>query len=152
MATTLSVKEQRTVFRALRILETRFKQSDVQLSAPASCREYLRLRFAGNVREELHVLWLDTQNFLIEAETLFVGTLAQTAVYPREIIRSAIGHNAAAIILAHNHPSGNATPSTADITLTSEVKRALAVIDVSVLDHLVVTERTTTSLAELGYV
>ena len=152
MATELSVREQRTIFRALRILETRFKQPDVQILSATHGRDYLRLRFAGNVREELHILWLDAHNCLIEAETLFVGSLTQTSVYPREIVRAAIRHNAAAAILAHNHPSGNPSPSGADIELTSEVKKSLALIGVRVLDHIVVTERKVASLAEQGYV
>lgn len=148
----LTVREQRAVFRALRILETHFKAPEVKICSPAESRDYLRLRFAGNVREELHILWLNSQNRLIEAETMFVGTLTETAVYPREIVRAALKHNAAAIILAHNHPSGEATPSAADVALTGAVKKALALVDVRLLDHFIVTECETTSLAEAGHV
>ena len=84
------------------------------------------------------VLWLDTQNQLIASEELFRGTLSQTSVYPREIVKQALQHNAAAVIFAHNHPSGVAEPSRADELLTSTLKQALAMVDVRVLDHFIV--------------
>ena len=146
MAITLSVREQRTIHRALRILETSFKHPETTLGTPSETRDYLRLRFAGNVREEFHAIWLDAQLGVIAAETLFVGTLTETTVYPREVVRAAIRHNAGALILAHNHPSGKAAASVADITLTKQLQKALALIDVELLDHVIVTEKETRSL------
>ncbi len=96
------------------------------------------------------VLFLDSQNRLIAAEEMFRGTLAQTSVYPREVVKAALGHNAAAVIFAHNHPSGVAEPSRADEMLTTALKQALALIDCRTLDHVVVASDRTTSFAERG--
>jgi DNA repair protein RadC len=96
-------------------------------------------------------LWLDAQNRLLKAEELFSGTLTQTSVYPREVVKSALAHNAAAVILAHNHPSGIAEPSRADELLTKALKDALAMVDVKVLDHFIVAGNTPPlSFAERG--
>jgi DNA repair protein RadC len=96
------------------------------------------------------VLFLDSQHRLIAADELFRGTLAQTSVYPREVVKAALAHNAAAVILAHNHPSGVAEPSRADEYLTATLKSALALVDVRVLDHLIVGHGQVVSLAERG--
>ena len=94
----------------------------------------------GNLQHEVFVaLWLVAQNRLIASEELFRGTLTQTSVYPREVVKRALAHNAGAVILAHNHPSGLAEPSRADEVLTSSLKQALALIDVKILDHFIVT-------------
>ena len=96
-------------------------------------------------------LWLDAQNHLLKAEELFTGSLTQTSVYPREVVKSALSHNAAAVILAHNHPSGLAEPSRADEMLTHSLKEALALVDVKVLDHFIVAGTATPlSFAERG--
>ena len=108
------------------------------LTSPTAVRDWLRLRLAGQQQEVFLALWLDAQNRLIRADALFTGTLTQTSVYPREVVKAALAANAAAVILAHNHPSGNATPSDADRTLTQALKNALALIDVNVLDHFIV--------------
>ena len=108
------------------------------LSTPGAVRDYLRLHLAGLPHEVFFVLWLDSQNRLIVAEELFRGTLTQTSVYPREIVKKALAHNAAAVVLAHNHPSGVAEPSSADVFLTRELRQALALVDVKVLDHFIV--------------
>jgi DNA repair protein RadC len=107
-------------------------------ASPGAVRDYLRLHLAGLPHEVFFALWLDAQNRLIVAEELFCGTLTQTSVYPREVVKKALGHNAAAVVLAHNHPSGLAEPSRADELLTRELKQALALIDVRVLDHFIV--------------
>ncbi len=107
-------------------------------SSPGAVRDYLRLHLAGLPYEVFFAIWLDAQNRLIVAEELFRGTLTQTSVYPREVVKAALKHNAAAVLLAHNHPSGLAEPSRADELLTSELKRALALVDVRVLDHFIV--------------
>jgi len=108
------------------------------LSAPAAVRDWLRLHLAHLPHEAFVALWLDAQNRLIAHDELFRGTLTQTSVYPREVVKHALRHNAAAVILAHNHPSGLAEPSRADEALTSALKQALALIDIKVLDHFIV--------------
>lgn len=108
------------------------------LSAPAAVRDWLRLRLAGLPHEVFGALWLDAQNRLIAYDELFHGTLTQTSVYPREVVKRALLHNAAAVILAHNHPSGLAEPSRADEWLTHALKEALALVDVKLLDHFIV--------------
>ncbi|HEX6733536.1 MAG TPA: DNA repair protein RadC [Azonexus sp.] len=121
------------------------------LSSPGTVRDWLCLRLAARPQEVFMALWLDAQNRLLKAEELFVGTLTQTAVYPREVVKSALAHNAAAVILAHNHPSGIAEPSRADELLTKSLKEALAMVDVRLLDHFIVAgPATPLSFAERG--
>jgi len=108
------------------------------LATPAAVRDWLRLHLAALPREVFVALWLDAQNRLIAEEVLFTGTLTQTSVYPREVVKRALAHNAAAAILAHNHPSGAAEPSAADELLTRALKEALALVDVRLLDHFIV--------------
>lgn len=108
------------------------------LSSPREVRDYLRLKLATLPYEVFMVLLLDAQHRLIRSEEVFRGTLTQTSVYPREIVKLALGHNAAALILAHNHPSGVAEPSRADEQLTQSLRQALALVDVKVLDHFIV--------------
>lgn len=123
---------------------------DCSLTTPGSVRDYLRLFFNGQEYESFVVLFLDAQTRLIVAKELFRGTLTQTSVYPREIVKEALQENAAAVILAHNHPSGVATPSSADKTLTSALKQALSLVDVKVLDHFIVAGASSLSFAERG--
>jgi DNA repair protein RadC len=147
----LSPQETRALHRATRILEKRFSTTpDFVLRSRAAVSQYLRFKFAGMEREEFHALWLDAQNRLIVMECLFVGTLTHAAVYPREIVKQALKHNACAVVFAHNHPSGNATPSPSDCFLTEGLKNMLGSIDVRVLDHIVVTEKETVSIEELS--
>ena len=120
-----------------RALVEGMKQNDA-MSTPGAVRDYLRLHLAGLGHEVFFALWLDAQNRLIAAEELFRGTLTQTSVYPREVVKKALQHNAAAVVLAHNHPSGVSEPSSADELLTRELKQALALVDVRVLDHFIV--------------
>lgn len=108
------------------------------LSAPGAVRDWLRLALAPLPHEVFVALWLDAQNRLIADEELFRGTLTQTSVYPREVVKRALAHNAAAVILAHNHPSGVAEPSAADQLLTRSLREALALVDVRLLDHFIV--------------
>ena len=108
------------------------------LDTPETVRDYLRLHLSGLRHEVFFALWLDAQNRLIAAEELFRGSLTQASVYPREVVKKALAHNAAAVVLAHNHPSGVAEPSAADGHLTRELKQALALIEVRVLDHFIV--------------
>jgi DNA repair protein RadC len=108
------------------------------LGSPQAVRDWLRLKLATLPYEVFGVLWLDNQNHLIEYDELFRGTLSQTSVYPREIVKQALLRNAAAAILVHNHPSGVAEPSRADELLTRALKEALAIVDVKVADHFIV--------------
>ncbi len=107
-------------------------------SSPGKVGDWLRLKLATRPNEVFMALWLDAQNRLLKADELFTGTLTQTSVYPREVVKTALSHNAAAVILAHNHPSGVAEPSRADEMLTRVLKEALAMVDVKVLDHFIV--------------
>ena len=120
------------------------------LSSPASVRDYLRMTLAGRDYEVFMVLFLDAQNCIIASEEMFRGTLTQTSVYPREVVKRSLAHNAGAVILAHNHPSGVGEPSRADELLTQSLKQALALVDVKVLDHFVVAGSGVMSFAERG--
>ena len=122
------------------------------LQSPQAVRDYLRLALAARPYEVFVGLFLDSQNRLLAAEELFRGTLAQTSVYPREVVKAALSHNAAAMIFAHNHPSGVAEPSRADELLTQALKQALSLVDVRTLDHFVVAGGKLVSLAERGLV
>lgn len=147
----LSVRESRTVQRAMRILETLLKsETEASISSPTAVKNYLRTKIGQALREEFIALWLNSQNRLIGCETLFLGTLSTCSVYPREIVRSALLANAASVIFAHNHPGGSTAPSHADIELTQALRTALAVVDVRVLDHFIVTTTAAVSLAEVG--
>lgn len=121
------------------------------LTSPAQVRNYLRLLLGGREHEVFCAIFLDSQHRVLVMEELFRGTLGQASVYPREVVKRALAHNAAALILAHNHPSGAATPSQADRTLTDTLKQALALVDVRVLDHFVVAMHDVTSFAEHGW-
>lgn len=122
------------------------------MGSPQTARDWLRLYCAGLHHEVFILLYLTAQNALIEAVQQFSGTLTQTAVYPREVVRGALERNAAAVVLCHNHPSGLAEPSRADEHVTQTMKSALALVDVRVLDHLVVAGDQVTSMAERGLV
>ncbi|ODV04678.1 MAG: hypothetical protein ABT20_14090 [Rubrivivax sp. SCN 70-15] len=120
------------------------------LDAPGKARDFLALQLGERAQEVFAVLFLDGQHRLLQFEELFTGTLAQTSVYPREVVKRALALNAGAVILAHNHPSGVAEPSRADEYLTQTLKSALQLVDVRVLDHLVVGRGQVVSLAERG--
>ena len=122
---------------ARRALSEQMQQNDA-FSTHDAVRDYLRLHLAGLAHEVFFALWLDAQNRLIAGEGLFRGTLTQTSVYPREVVKKALWHNAAAVVFAHNHPSGVSEPSSADESLTRELRQALALVDVRVLDHFIV--------------
>ncbi len=125
--------------------------SATPLNSPQAVRDYLRLSIGRLPHEVFVALWLDARHRLIVCEELFRGTLTQTSVYPREVVKRALAHNAAAVIVAHNHPSGVAEPSIADESLTRALKEALAMVDVSLLDHFIVAgPARALSLAESG--
>lgn len=133
---------------ALIQLKQRFARGQ-QLTNPADTQRFLQLRLAHLEHEVFAVLWLDNRHRVIEFEMLFRGTIDGASVHPREVVKSALKHNAAACIFAHNHPSGDATPSRADQQITQRLKDVLSLVDVRTLDHIVVAEQTC-SLAEMG--
>jgi len=126
------------IYQALTILERRLRRPGESLSSPRAVREYLTLRMAEMERECFAVMFLDAQNRLIEFAALFYGSLSQTSVHPREVVKMALAYNAAGVIFSHNHPSGVAEPSRDDELLTQGLKAALALVDVKVLDHFIV--------------
>jgi DNA repair protein RadC len=134
---------------ARRALKEEMRTGDA-MSAPAAVRSYLGLLLKDKPHEEFWAVFVDAQNRVIQAEMLFRGTLTQTSVYPREVVKHALTHNAAGVILAHNHPSGVAEPSQADRMLTQSLQHALALVDVRVLDHFVVAGAGGVSFAEAG--
>lgn len=139
-----------TINAALTILHKRLRQPGESVNSPDTAKHYLRLAYHGLEHERFDVLYLDVKNRLIAHETLFRGTLTQTSVYPREVVKQALKHNAAGVVLAHNHPSGMTEPSDADLHLTAALVRVLELVDVRVLDHFVVTESGIHSFAEHG--
>ena len=118
--------------------------------SPAAVTDFLKLHFAGQAYESFVVVFLDARHQLIVVEDVFRGTLTQTSVYPREILKRALHHNAAAVILAHNHPSGSTDPSRADEILTETLRSTLSLIDVRVLDHLIIAGNASLSFAQRG--
>jgi DNA repair protein RadC len=143
------VQLQAVLEMAQRALGEKLKKG-VALESPAAVRDFLRLRLHGLAHEVFVGVFLDAQHRVLSVEDLFSGTLMQTSVYPREVVKRALHHNAAAILFAHNHPSGVAEPSRADELLTANLKRALALVDVKVLDHFVVGADSVLSFAERG--
>lgn len=134
-----------------RALNEQLQQRDV-FKSPQQVRDYLVLKLGGLTREVFLVLFLDTQNQLVATEEMFTGTLTQTSVYPREVVKRALHHNAASVIFAHNHPSGIAQQSQADELLTKQLKQALDLVDVRVLDHFIVAGNNTLSFSEKGLI
>jgi len=125
-------------------------KSGSALTSPGGVRDYLRLTLAAREHEVFMCIWLDAQHRVLGLQEMFRGTLTQTSVYPREIVKAALSANAAAVIFAHNHPSGVAQPSQADELLTRNLKEALALVEVKVLDHFIVAGSHALSFAERG--
>ena len=132
-----------------RALSEQLQQRDV-FKSPQAVRDYLVLKLGRLTKEVFLVLFLDTQNRLVATEEMFSGSLKETSVYPREVLKRALHHNAASVIFAHNHPSGIAQQSQADELLTKQLKQALALVDVRVLDHFIVAGNNTLSFSERG--
>ena len=132
-----------------RALSEQLQQRDV-FKSPQAVRDYLVLKLGSLKKEVFLVLFLDTQNRLLATEEMFSGSLKETSVYPREVLKRALHHNAAAVIFAHNHPTGIAQQSSADELLTKQLKQALALVDVKVLDHFIVAGNNTLSFLECG--
>jgi DNA repair protein RadC len=136
---------------ARRALSQRLREREA-FHTPDAVKHYLQLQLAHKSHEVFAVLFLDNQNRMLAMEELFRGTLSQTSVYPREVVMRALHHQAAAVVLSHNHPSGSVQPSRADEHLTHTLKAALALVDVRVLDHVIVGQGVSLSMAEQGLV
>lgn len=141
-----------TITRALAILATRLRRPGAAMDSPSTVKNFLSLKLAELEHEVFAVLWLDSQNRVLEYQEMFRGTLTQTRVYPRDVVKAGLSLNAGACVLAHNHPSGVADPSYADKALTETLKTALALVDIRVLDHIIVGGLSTVSFAEKGLI
>ena len=142
--------EDQIIARGLTILAGRMRTDRDAFSSPPTVQHYCQLRLGALDHEVFAVLFLDAQNRLIEYREMFRGTLTQTSVYPREVVKECLELNAAAVIVVHNHPSGEVQPSRADEALTQTLKAALALVDVRVLDHVIVSAVQSMSMAERG--
>jgi len=154
-APTAGYQRSELVAQALAALDAEIRNDRELFADPRAVRDYLILHNANHADlhvERFSVMFLDSHNRLIDVETMFTGTLNQTSVYPREVVRAALRHNAAAVILSHNHPSGATQPSRADECLTMKLKEALALVDVRVLDHIITAAGQSASMAEMGLV
>lgn len=145
-----NTEEDTIISRALKILESRLVKKGLQFTCPKDTEDYLKLKLASLEHEQFHCLFLDSKNALIKHECLFTGTIDGTSVYPREVIKRALQLNAAALIFAHNHPSGNPEPSKADITITKRLKECAGLFDIRVLDHVIIGGVEAYSLANNG--
>ena len=143
------MKRDPIVTQALELLACQVREADA-LASPDAARDFVRLQLADRPHEVFACLFLDVQNRVVNYQELFRGTLTQTSVYPREVLIEALACHASGVILVHNHPSGVAEPSRADELLTQTLKQALALVDVRVLDHFIVTRSTVLSFAERG--
>lgn len=148
----LRARERAAVQRALAILGTMLTDGRDVFDSADAVKAYLRLHLGGEPAEHFAVMFLDSQYRAIAFERMFTGTLTQTRVYPREVVLAALRHNAAAVILAHNHPSGSVQPSLEDEALTRSLKTAMALVDVRVVDHVIVGPGQALSMAESGLV
>lgn len=146
----MNTSDANIVAQALQILGDHLRKPGAVLSSPDQVKAFLTLRLAQQEREVFGVLLLDVRNAVIATDDLFFGTITHTAVHPREVVKAALKHNAAGVIFYHNHPSGRADPSDADLVLTRALTQALALVDVRTLDHIIVGGMTTYSFAELG--
>ena len=146
-------REERTIARALKVFERRAKYGRHKFNRPDDVKAYLRLRLGGLEHEEFWAVWLTHSNAVIDDEVLFVGTINQASVYPREVVKSGLAHNAAGLIIAHNHPSGEMEPSPADLALTRTLKSTLALVEIQLLDHFIIgADPQPRSLAEMGLI
>jgi DNA repair protein RadC len=147
-----SKSDDETIRLALNILYGRLQKVGAALSSPSSVKDYLRLQMATLEHEEFFIIYLNTQHQVIKCESLFRGTVNQTSVYPREVVKRALAVNSSAVMFAHNHPSGVAEPSQSDQLLTDALKQALNLVDVRVLDHFIVAGQDCMSFAERGLI
>lgn len=145
------LKDEEIIYRAQRILQDRMIRETDALINPASMRDYLKTKLNDYEHEVFAVVMLDNRNRVIAYREMFRGTVDGASIYPREVAKQALADNAAAVVLAHNHPSGVSEPSQADIRITERLKKALELLDIRVLDHLVIGDEIT-SLAERGLI
>ena len=145
-------QEEKLINDAKKILFKRLLAEKVSLTSSSITRDYVMFELGRKEREVFFCLFLDNQHRVIDCQVLFEGTIDGAMVHPREVLKAALKLNAAAMIFSHNHPSGVAEPSQADISITKRLKTALAVVDIRVLDHLIVGENVVTSMAERGLV
>ena len=150
METLQYASKEAVIEAAIGFLEENGRSYGDALSSPRQTAEYLRLRIGAAEREVFTVIYLNNQHQVIETEDMFHGTIDGAPVYPREVARRALEHNAAAVIFGHNHPSGMAEPSSADRRITERLQSGLTLLDIRVLDHLIVTEGASYSFAEHG--
>ena len=149
-STTLTVSENRAVYKALKILERKLLIDETVFNSPSRVADFLKLKLGFEEREIFAVMFLDAQNRLIEYTPMFYGTVNQTSVYPREVVKKALSLNAASVIISHNHPSGKPVESEEDKLLTKQLKATLKMVDVKVLDHIIVAGNKTLSFLEKG--
>lgn len=142
--------ENELIQQALEILDRRLFTREPSLESPKTVASYLKLKLAAEEHEAFAVVFLDSKHRPIAFEILFRGSIDYATIYPRQIVKRAMAHNAAAIIISHNHPSGCTEPSSADITITKRIREALTLIDVRLLDHFIVGSGTPLSFAERG--
>ncbi|HUF10256.1 MAG TPA: DNA repair protein RadC [Rhodothermales bacterium] len=146
-----SVHEDPLIREAIGVLEKRIFKRDAKLTSPEGVREFLQLKLAPEASEVFAIVFLDSRHRVIAYEPMFHGTIDGAAVYPRAILKRAMEHNCAAVIIAHNHPSGETEPSDADRRITNRIKAVLEMVDVRILDHFVIGEGRPFSFAEAGW-
>lgn len=146
-----NIEEDPLIRQAIGVLEKRMFKRSTKLTTPAGVRDYLQIKLAGEALEVFAVVFLDARHRVIAYEPMFHGTIDGAAVYPRAVLKRAIEHNCAAVIFAHNHPSGETEPSQADRAITTRLRSVLEVVDIRVLDHFVIGEGKPFSFAEAGF-
>lgn len=145
-----STEERCVIDKALSILRQYAVSEPQEFTSPAASADFFKLHLAGHEREVFSVMFLNAQHVFIAVEDMFMGTVDGAAVYPREIVKSALKHNAVALVLAHNHPSGLPEPSTADKRITERLVQACALVDIRILDHIIVADDKYVSFAKEG--
>lgn len=148
---TVLEQENRLISEAKNVLYARLRSPGPVLNAPPAARDFVRLQLGDREREVFAVLFLDAQHRLMEYREMFFGTVDSCSVYPREVVKAALRINAASVMFAHNHPSGLTEPSIADNKITQRLVKALDLLDIRVIDHLIVGGQEVTSFAEQGY-
>ena len=146
----LSLETNKAIKQALLLIEEESRSYGVEFTNSNAAKSYCKMKLAGQEREQFLVIFLTTKYALIDSEIMFSGTIDSAAIYPREVAKAALLKNAAAVIIAHNHPSGNATPSHADHEITKRLVSALNLLDINTLDHLIISDKDTYSFAESG--
>lgn len=147
--TYIANQETKTIQAALDIIDQKLQHTDIMITSPDTLKKYLKLKIGNQVVEKFYTIYLTTRHEIISIEESFSGTIDSASVYPREILRAVIEKNAAAVIFAHNHPSGESKASNADIQITHQLKDALQLINVRVLDHIIIGKQMV-SMAEQG--